>query len=641
MISIRFALNPRFARISNLFIVSIMLIAFVGVLQAAAAPETSWVVVERLAAGAGVGPEDIAFDAEGRVYASMGDGKVMRFQPDGSQPEVFAETPTRPLGLRFDAEGNLIVCDGQLFSIAPDGTVTMLSDEAEGVPLNLANGLDIAADGTIYFTDSSIQFPRAEIMKEFTQPGPYGRLLAYEPATKTTRLVLDNLWFANGVIVSPDQSFLLVAEATAARVTRYWLTGPKQGESDVFMANVVVDNLATNGKDLFRIPLYFDGVLLEVDMDGNVVRKLNLRHPSGEPYAGFTGAREHQGMLYLSNNQADAIGRLLPYSPSGPADFTNVFFITLAPGLNLVSLPLEPITPYSARSLAEKLSATVVIELDDGRQRFVGFTPDAPDDGFQIEGGKGYIVNVPEGGTFAFVGAVWTNEPPVEAAPPTTQSDSAWAFVVSGRLDDVEQVANLFHVTVRNTRTNAVATGIVRSGYFAAAFADLNRKNVVQTGDRLEFQVRNQAGEIVSETFTYRKTKSSVSEANTVTAEAILKASLPITLKEIGKSRHSMWNISTKTGLLQNYPNPFNPETWLPYHLAQDANVTISIYNLKGQLIRTLFLGNQSVGVYVMKHQAAYWDGRNSLGQQVASGLYFYTLHAGDFRATRKMVILK
>ena len=118
-----------------------------------------------VAAGAGVGPEDIAFDAEGRVYASMGDGKVMRFQPDGSQPEVFAETPTRPLGLRFDSDGNLIVCDGQLFSVAPDGTVTMLSDEAEGIPLNLANGLDIAADGTIYFTDSSIQFPRAEIMK--------------------------------------------------------------------------------------------------------------------------------------------------------------------------------------------------------------------------------------------------------------------------------------------------------------------------------------------------------------------------------------------------------------------------------------------------------------------------------------------
>ena len=630
MISIRFALNPRFARISNLFIVSIMLIAFVGVLQAAAAPETSWVVVERLAAGAGVGPEDIAFDAEGRVYASMVDGKVMRFQPDGSQPEVFAETPMRPLGLRFDPEGNLIVCDGQLFSVAPDGTVTMLSDEAEGVPLNLANGLDIAADGTIYFTDSSIQFPRAEIMKEFAQPGPYGRLLAYDPATKTTRLLLDNLWFANGVVVSPDQSFLLVAEATAARVTRYWLTGPKQGESDVFMAKVVVDNLATNGKDLFRIPLYFDGVLLEVDMDGTVVRKLNLRHPSGEPYAGLTGAREQRGMLYLSNNQDDAIGRLLPYSPSGPADFTNVFFMTLGPGLNLVSLPLEPITPYTARSLAERLSATVVIELDDRRQRFVGFTPDAPDDGFQIEGGKGYIVNVPEGGTFAFVGAAWTNEPPVEAAPSITQSDSAWAFVVSGKF---AQAKDGLSVTVRNTRTNAIATDVVRSGYFAAAFADLHRKNIVQTGDRLEFQVRNQEGEIVSETFTYRKTKSSVSEANTVTAEAIRQASLPIILKDIGKPRHSL--------LLQNYPNPFNPETWLPYHLAQDANVTISIYNLKGQLVRTLFLGNQSAGVYVMKHQAAYWDGRDIFGQQVASGVYFYTLRAEKFRATRKMVILK
>ena len=372
-------------------------------------------------------------------------------------------------------------------------------------------------------------------------------------------------------------------------------------------------------------------------MNGNVVRQLTLRHPSGEPYAGFTGVREHQGMLYLSNNQDDAIGRVLPYSPSGPADFTNVFFMTLAPGLNLVSLPLEPITPYTARSLAEKLSATVVIELDDGRQRFVGFTPDAPDDGFQIEGGKGYIVNVPEGGTFAFVGAAWTNEPPVEATPPITQSDSAWAFVVSGKFAKAKDGLS---VTVRNTRTNTIATDVVRfryashstqgSGYFVAAFADLNRKNVVQTGDRLEFQVRNQEGEIASETFIC-----------TVTAEAIRQASLPIpkgrsdlfTLKEIGKPRHSL--------LLQNYPNPFNPETWIPYQLRDPADVVIHIYDSKGSLVRVLDLGHRAAGFYRSRTRAAYWDGLNSLGEKVASGIYFYQIKTGNFSAMRRMLIVK
>ncbi len=93
--------------------------------------------------------------------------------------------------------------------------------------------------------------------------------------------------------------------------------------------------------------------------------------------------------------------------------------------------------------------------------------------------------------------------------------------------------------------------------------------------------------------------------------------------------------------LLQNFPNPFNPDTWLPYQLAQDAPVTIYIYNAKGLLICTLHLGYQPAGRYMTKDNAAYWDGRCSLGEKVASGVYYYTLQAGEFSATRKMVILK
>lgn len=96
-----------------------------------------------------------------------------------------------------------------------------------------------------------------------------------------------------------------------------------------------------------------------------------------------------------------------------------------------------------------------------------------------------------------------------------------------------------------------------------------------------------------------------------------------------------------KTELLPNYPNPFNPETWIPYHLAHAADVTLTIYDLKGVLVRQLDLGHQSAGYYIDKTQAAYWDGRNSLGEPVGSGVYFYQLQAGDFSATRKLVILK
>ena len=99
--------------------------------------------------------------------------------------------------------------------------------------------------------------------------------------------------------------------------------------------------------------------------------------------------------------------------------------------------------------------------------------------------------------------------------------------------------------------------------------------------------------------------------------------------------------IPSETRLLLNYPNPFNPETWIPYQLSASADVSVSIYSVNGHLVRRLELGHQSAGVYQRRSRAAYWDGRNAFGERVASGLYFYTLTAGDFTATRKMLIRK
>ena len=99
--------------------------------------------------------------------------------------------------------------------------------------------------------------------------------------------------------------------------------------------------------------------------------------------------------------------------------------------------------------------------------------------------------------------------------------------------------------------------------------------------------------------------------------------------------------IPTETALLANYPNPFNPETWIPYQLANPADVTLRIYAIDGSLVRTLSLGHKAIGMYQSRSRAAYWDGRNELGEPVASGVYFYTLTAGDFIATRKMLIQK
>ena len=119
----------------------------------------------------------------------------------------------------------------------------------------------------------------------------------------------------------------------------------------------------------------------------------------------------------------------------------------------------------------------------------------------------------------------------------------------------------------------------------------------------------------------------------TVTEEFIRQAFLPITLRDIGKPRHSM--------LLPNYPNPFNPETWIPYQLRESTDVVVRIYSAQGRLVRTLSLGQQAAGFYLEPTKAAYWNGRNASGEKVASGIYFYQLHAGDFSSTRRMLIIK
>ena len=304
--------------------------------------------------------------------------------------------------------------------------------------------------------------------------------------------------------------------------------------------------------------------------------------------------------------------------------FGNVFNVTLAKGLNMISVPLAPPTPMTAKSLAALTGATTVITLDTASQQFVGWTPSAPDDGFAIEGGKGYIVNVPETRQVAFVGSEWRNQTERAAAAPAISLEpiqEAWAFVVSGHLEG-RPVFDGYQVIVRNQRTNSVITTSVRGDYFAAATADLTRRSVVEVGDVIEVHVIGPSGNVESDTFNYK-----------VTPEDLANAVLSIRLDSIGQPK--------LTQLLQNFPNPFNPETWIPYQLETSADVMLRIYDTAGSIVRTLDLGFKPQGFYTTRATAAYWDGRNNMGEQVASGVYFYSLHTPDFSATRKMLILK
>ena len=115
----------------------------------------------------------------------------------------------------------------------------------------------------------------------------------------------------------------------------------------------------------------------------------------------------------------------------------------------------------------------------------------------------------------------------------------------------------------------------------------------------------------------------------------------PFSVDPRGDLALTMFGNIKRTALLQNFPNPFNPETWIPYTLADDANVNIRIYDVEGKLVRHLDIGQQRAGRYLSRNTAIYWDGKDQLGESVSSGIYFYTLKADAFSETRRMVILK
>ena len=306
-------------------------------------PNNALSAVERIGSGVDFGPEDTAFDHEGRIYAGMEHGRIVRFEPDGSGYEGFAETGGRPLGLDFDPAGNLIVADAQkgLLSISPNSEVTTLATEADGLPFGLTDDVDVADDGMVYFSDASWKYPVGQYMLDALEHGTNGRLLVYDPVSQQTRILLKGLSFANGVAVSPDQSFVLVCETWRYRIQRYWITGERQGQADIFVENLpgFPDGVSSNGKDTFWVALFAPrhsgadalmphpllrkvllrfnllnlepqpyGWALGLDANGQVTH--NFQDPTGTHYAPVTSAEESNGALYLGSLAQDSIGRL-------------------------------------------------------------------------------------------------------------------------------------------------------------------------------------------------------------------------------------------------------------------------------------------------------------------------------------------
>ena len=312
-------------------------------LTGAWAPNERLREADLLAKGRIYGPEDVAVDGDGRVYGGTQDGLILRVLGDGTV-ELFAETGGRPLGLHFDAAGNLIVADAWrgLLSVSPAGEITVLATEADGLPFGFTDDLDIARDGIIYFSDASSRFGQDEYLLDLLETRPHGRLLAYDPATGNTRTLLDGLYFANGVALSASEDFVLVNETWAYRIQRYWLRGPRAGTAEVFVENLpgFPDGISGNRAGRFwvafptprlpsvdrahprpwmkrlisRLPDFLKpapieyGFVVALDENGRVLA--SYHDPDGSHLKEITSAEEHEGKLYLGTLHNDRIGRL-------------------------------------------------------------------------------------------------------------------------------------------------------------------------------------------------------------------------------------------------------------------------------------------------------------------------------------------
>src|SRR6201986_912124 len=205
------------------------------------------------------GPEDVILDRQGRLYGSTRDGNVIRFSgPDFKTREVFAHIGGRPLGMQFDRDENLIVAVAGMgvYGIAPDGRVFKVTDETnrtwyklnDDSRLRMADDLDIAPDGKIYFSDCTTRYEMSTNTLDILEARPNGRVVCYDPATKSTRTVINHFYLPNGVCVSHDGKSVLIASTSLCKIFRYWLEGPKKGQTEV-----LIDELPGNPDNIKRV----------------------------------------------------------------------------------------------------------------------------------------------------------------------------------------------------------------------------------------------------------------------------------------------------------------------------------------------------------------------------------------------------
>ena len=292
----------------------------------------------------GHGAEDVVVDADGWVCTGTEDGAVFRVRPDGGRIDRVGNTGGRPLGLELLPDGRLLVCDAHrgLLALDPaDGRVEVLASLVRGQRILVCNNAAVHSNGDIYFSDSSRVFPLERWKADLSENTASGRLLR-RTAAGAVEVVVERLRFANGVALPADESFVAVAETGGRTVVRHWLTGPKTGQTDLFVDDLpgYPDNIARGSDGLIWVTVPSPTLpLLERIMTAPVpLRRLSWRlpdavqpqpkrsvrvmafddqgrtvhdlRPDATGYHLVTGVREHKGRVWLGSLEEPAVAVL-------------------------------------------------------------------------------------------------------------------------------------------------------------------------------------------------------------------------------------------------------------------------------------------------------------------------------------------
>ena len=405
------------------------------------------------------------------------------------------------------------------------------------------------------------------------------------------------------------------------------------GNSGEGTASVMLDNMLSftsmigDGITLFHVPLDDDDFSTIGD----------LRTALGDKVNALVAYQE--GRLEPSSDNIPitaGLGIIVSLSAAAEITFTGepwgggTAVISLEVGdANLIGLPLdiEGIDKISDIKGLDAAIEGVYPNLTD----FVAAAGDTGDG--DIAGDAAYYVLASAAATITVTGEGWSNSTEMAGAAPIAlsgykvDSQTPVLSVFGSVVDEITGVAKEgFRVKVKNLSTKGAVsevTSIETADGYSMTLLDLANAHAARVGDVLEISADSPNPLIGVQPVRYTVTVDDV-KTSTIQLEDLIAYEIP-----------------AETELLRNYPNPFNPETWIPYHLSEDADVNLTIYDISGEVVRDIDVGHQNAAKYDSRAKAIYWDGRNRFGEQVASGIYFYHLDAGDFSGTRKMVILK